>query len=153
MAGGNPGPMRRFAGALLLSPGAPYGQARCTFKYVGAPGDPQVHLEIPRCTWRCTGAPGRCAFLKKAPHQVHLGISRCTWGYQRHHRRTFFDYVRRQGAPVERLHKPLVKPAPAAKISFSTAKTREFPAAKLSRRPPCSKSTPNPSARPSNRSR
>jgi hypothetical protein len=39
---------------------------------------------------------------------VHLGISRCTWGYQRHHRRTFFDYVRRQGAPVERLHKPLV---------------------------------------------
>jgi hypothetical protein len=48
--------------------------------------------------------------LKKAPHQVHLGISRCTWGYQRHHRRTFFDYVRRQGAPVERLHKPLVAP-------------------------------------------
>jgi hypothetical protein len=30
------------------------------------------------------------------------------------------------------------KPAPAAKISFSTAKSREFPAAKPSRRPPCS---------------
>jgi hypothetical protein len=52
--------MRRSVGALLLSPGAPYGQARCT------------------------------------------------WGYQRHHRRTFCDCVRSQGAPVERLHKPLV---------------------------------------------
>ena len=74
MAGGNPGPMRRFAGALLLSPGAPYGQARCTFKYVGAPGDPQVHLEMHRRTWQVRffeksttpGAPGNL--------QVHLGV-------------------------------------------------------------------------------
>jgi hypothetical protein len=96
VVGGNPGPTRRFSGALLLSPGAPYGQARCTFNYVG-------HLEIPRRTWQVR------FFEKKsttpgAPGDLH----RCTWGYQRHHRRTFCDYVRSQGAPIERLHKPLV---------------------------------------------
>jgi hypothetical protein len=51
-------------GALLLSPGAPYGQARCTFKYVGAPGDPQVHLEIKKA--HLPGAPVHL--------QVHLGV-------------------------------------------------------------------------------
>jgi hypothetical protein len=68
---------------------------RCTFNYVGAPGDPQVHLEIPRRPWQVR-------FCEKI---YHTGAP----GYQRHHRRTFCDCVRSQGAPVERLHKPLVE--------------------------------------------
>jgi hypothetical protein len=63
---------------------------------------------------------------------VHLGISRCTGGYQRHHRRTFCDCVRSQGAPVERLHKPLVDWRTFARLQmFNDIANKRFKAAGL----------------------
>jgi hypothetical protein len=89
-------------------------QARCTFNCVGAPGDPQVRFFE---TITTPGAPGDL--------QVHLA-----WGYQRHHRRTFCDYVRSQGAPVERLHKPLV----GATQGHISALTTKHPPAEIARK-------------------
>jgi hypothetical protein len=75
----------------------------------GAPSITWVHLKIPRCTSAGDPQAGRCAFLKKAPHQgapgdlqVHLGVPTPPHAH-------ILRLRSEQGAPVERLHKPLVR--------------------------------------------
>jgi hypothetical protein len=104
---------------------------RCTWRcqahlaMPGAPGDPQVHLEMHRRTWQVRffeksttpGAPGNL--------QVHLGVPTPPQA----HLLRLRSESRRACRQVERLHKPLVKPKaqPTASARGDAQRGFQFP--------------------------